>query len=83
MTKFFHSFAMHPRRFLLAIFLGYYLIGLVLLFTVMRDDQMEAAMRQRFDQLPGSAPELLVAGFFIYGILPLLWPAGVMSIFLN
>lgn len=83
MTRFFHSFTMHPRRFLLVICLGYYLIGLALLLTVMRDDQMEATMRQRFTELPGSAPELLVAGFFIYGILPLLWPAGVMSILLN
>lgn len=71
---------MHPRRFLLVVCLGYYLIGFVMLLTVMRDDQMEATMRQRVAELPGSFPELVVSGFFIYGILPLLWPAGVMGL---
>jgi hypothetical protein len=71
---------MRPKRFFIAICLGYYLIGLAMLFTVTRDDQMEAAMRERIAELPESAPELLIAGFFVYVILPLLWPGSVMSL---
>lgn len=80
MKKILNSFSAHPKRFLIVIFAGYYLVGLVLLLTVTRDDQMEAAMRERVAELPGSAPELLITGFFVYGLLPLLWPGGVLGV---
>ncbi|MFA6588295.1 MAG: hypothetical protein WCT08_04445 [Patescibacteria group bacterium] len=67
------------KRIIILIIVGYYILGLVLFLTIGKDSQADFTMQQRFEELPGSFPELAISGFFQYLILPLLWPALLIS----